>query len=1174
MRIESPILKGSFIAAGLWLDGRTFGAAAAAERLLRAMWPGDTLYRDGDVWIVQFKIRRRLLSFESPAGLLIAHQNGLVSALIKDAEIVNNAALIVLEGKCIEVILNAEHRVHPASHLDLSDFERVDEVNSLGSVYSSVNPDLPAVQVNLREKTGIGEPDADMQEMAEALRGVLRQEGESQESSPERVGGGWTAALFQAVGRFLQGIAGLLSRPSASSKSPSARGAGASGENNSLIVFPGKKGAGSSSIVSGKRSSPGWIEQLATSLSWAAARFLAWSQFSSIITRRQSEYVARMFQMFDDGDLEAALRHAIPLGTGESAPAPPMLGTPSPRADLTITPHRQKASSSLYSSGDLQEELRRRYRAAFEQLEKKGEIEKAAFVLSELLKVDEEAVAFLEKHKRYSLAAELAEARGLGPAVVVRLWFLAGDIERAVRIAKLHGAFGEAVIRLTAMGNMEQAAALRLLWADSLASAGQYVAAVDAVWPIEKARRLAKKWIDNAVATGGPPGAAVLIKKAELFQNDFDDVYAQAEAFLNEEPPYGIENATAMAGAILRAGREKSIRVLAKAITRALMSIPTPNENVSPLALAQMSGDALFIDEVSRALSKKSDSTIPDILPSFSGLNRTGPRSINNCARVILPNLSYGRAIKLGSDTFRLFGIVDGLTSFSNPEHVCELVREVIEDYAYGYASAARDVTTAGHLLAWALLQANGALLQRAADRPQHRGDGAVAAVGAVRGKTFVFAHVGNCRIYLRRDTRQIALTADHTLGAETKGQEHKLLPGVHVESLKHVLTRLMGVTDHLKVDVGSVELGYGDLICFCNDGIHQSFTEDEIASAIGSPDGAPAICSRLVQMSAEKGNGKDAACVVMRFQSKGMRQHRPLEPFTIAFNPKEHLPHWVATQPVIQRTIRRTKAQSGSLPIFDAVSLPNGQMLAAMGTLGAWLLSREGRVLTRFMEPASSIVLSDQGDRAIFVDGSRVTRVDLIGKRQEPWCHLNLKVWADTFDGLIWYVAAEGALGRDNKVLALDATQVGVHSLWNFGDNGRTVRRVFRRPTSLAMIFGAQAPISRDGSVDFPDNYWEFDLPSHKLKSRAEMERAKTERELTLRGWTQSTYPTQWDSETGTFQVRLSGESEPHLTFVLEGASRVSARFRGDELTLCDDMGRLIVVMVKEGRIVRECTL
>ena len=171
-------------------------------------------------------------------------------------------------------------------------------------------------------------------------------------------------------------------------------------------------------------------------------------------------------------------------------------------------------------SSDIYAALKARYRRAFERLRDQGDFEKAAFVLAELLHADEEAVSFLEKHDKLRLAAELAEARNLPAGLVIRQWFLAGEPARAVRLARKSGAFADAVVRLGAT-HPEYARTLRLLWAEALAAAGAYPAAVDVVWQLPADRPLAYPWIDRAIEIGGVAGAAMLVRKARAVPGGF-----------------------------------------------------------------------------------------------------------------------------------------------------------------------------------------------------------------------------------------------------------------------------------------------------------------------------------------------------------------------------------------------------------------------------------------------------------------------------------------------------------------------------------------------------------------------------------------------------------------------------------------------------------------------------
>src|SRR6185369_2297548 len=155
-----------------------------------------------------------------------------------------------------------------------------------------------------------------------------------------------------------------------------------------------------------------------------------------------------MMDMFERGDINEALKHAIPLGDLTSLTQAPALGGRCVSKRITILPGRARNVRGIGLGTDVMSYLYQLYRASFKRLEAQNRIEEAAFVLAELLRANEEAVAFLERHGRLRLAAELAEGRELPPGLVVRQWFIAGDIKRAVAIARRTRAFADAVARL------------------------------------------------------------------------------------------------------------------------------------------------------------------------------------------------------------------------------------------------------------------------------------------------------------------------------------------------------------------------------------------------------------------------------------------------------------------------------------------------------------------------------------------------------------------------------------------------------------------------------------------------------------------------------------------------------------------------------------------------------
>ncbi|HEY0557077.1 MAG TPA: hypothetical protein VGG20_22670 [Thermoanaerobaculia bacterium] len=293
------------------------------------------------------------------------------------------------------------------------------------------------------------------------------------------------------------------------------------------------------------------------------------SRLSRAVGRRHAAYIRKMREMFETGDIDSALRHAIPLAA-EAGPRRLPLRAFTPRVDLHIRPERSRPWSVGEISPDLHGELRRLYRDAFHRLEAQDRVEEAAFLLAEVLHAHEEAVSFLERHGRLRLAAEMAEARDLAPGLVVRQWFLAGDRQRGLRIAHRTGAFGDAVARLERSREMAQAAELRRLWAGELAAAGDYAAAVDTLWPLEDERHKALEWMDRAIDQGGAPAGRMLARKVALVAEPFEEVRLAALRLLESWRAEGAPARLAFADTLRRGPRTPEVAPLARAAVRAI----------------------------------------------------------------------------------------------------------------------------------------------------------------------------------------------------------------------------------------------------------------------------------------------------------------------------------------------------------------------------------------------------------------------------------------------------------------------------------------------------------------------------------------------------------------------------------------------------------------------------
>ena len=119
----------------------------------------------------------------------------------------------------------------------------------------------------------------------------------------------------------------------------------------------------------------------------------------------------------------------------------------------------------------------------------------------------------------------------------------------------------------------------------------------------------------------------------------------------------------------------------------------------------------------------------------------------------------------------------------------------------------------------------------------------------------------GDSRAYIYRCGRLHALSRDHSAVQELL-DSGKIAPcEAATHPLRHVVTRALGVTEHLEVEVGTHALGAGDLILLSTDGLHGAVSDEQIEDCLAKH-GLNAV-DKLIDLAMDAG-GRDNVTVVL----------------------------------------------------------------------------------------------------------------------------------------------------------------------------------------------------------------------------------------------------------------------------------------------------------------------
>lgn len=141
-----------------------------------------------------------------------------------------------------------------------------------------------------------------------------------------------------------------------------------------------------------------------------------------------------------------------------------------------------------------------------------------------------------------------------------------------------------------------------------------------------------------------------------------------------------------------------------------------------------------------------------------------------------------------------------------------------------------------------------------------------VAAVLERDGRIFV-AHVGDSRVYLVRGDEIKLLTSDHSLVNELLKSGSISEEEAVNHPQRNVLTRAVGTSDSVEVDVNEVTVTNGDMIILCTDGLSNLVNLDEIKQMAGQSESLAERAERFIAMALERGGDDNITVILLQVE-------------------------------------------------------------------------------------------------------------------------------------------------------------------------------------------------------------------------------------------------------------------------------------------------------------------
>ncbi|MBN1664807.1 MAG: Stp1/IreP family PP2C-type Ser/Thr phosphatase [Deltaproteobacteria bacterium] len=223
-----------------------------------------------------------------------------------------------------------------------------------------------------------------------------------------------------------------------------------------------------------------------------------------------------------------------------------------------------------------------------------------------------------------------------------------------------------------------------------------------------------------------------------------------------------------------------------------------------------------------------------------------------------------------------LFVVADGMGGHASGEVASKMAVDIISGHfrnTSGEKAAPGDEYDAGlseatNRLCSSIRLANAAVYEAAQKTAEYRGMGTTVASVLINGRQLSIAHIGDSRVYLIRAGNIEQLTDDHSMVYEQVKKALISKEEADKSHNKNILTRALGISDNVEIDLSEMFLADKDILLLCSDGLSNMVDDATMMKVVEATDDPEQACETLVSMANANG-GRDNITVIVVYMKK-----------------------------------------------------------------------------------------------------------------------------------------------------------------------------------------------------------------------------------------------------------------------------------------------------------------
>ncbi|MEN6462018.1 MAG: Stp1/IreP family PP2C-type Ser/Thr phosphatase [Syntrophomonas sp.] len=206
-----------------------------------------------------------------------------------------------------------------------------------------------------------------------------------------------------------------------------------------------------------------------------------------------------------------------------------------------------------------------------------------------------------------------------------------------------------------------------------------------------------------------------------------------------------------------------------------------------------------------------------------------------------------------------LFAVCDGMGGHKGGEVASRLaVQTIAGNVSFKTADEAREALTS------AIEKANVIIHQEGLENIDLQDMGTTVTAVAFIDDQMVVAHVGDSSLFLIHDNSVTKITRDHTLA------EKMIIDGllnaeeIRKNAYNHILTRAVGTSENIVIDIFVREVAGGDIILLCTDGLTDLLEEQDINRIVADQNDLNQTAQDLINLALTRGGHDNITTVLI----------------------------------------------------------------------------------------------------------------------------------------------------------------------------------------------------------------------------------------------------------------------------------------------------------------------